>query len=235
MFLENKYTKWYNNIIAKAKERHNYQGYTEKHHIIPKSLGGSDEPSNIVRLTPKEHYVCHRLLTGMFTGNARSKMIRAFWMIATMGNKNQKRIKVGSKKYCILKEQWLQHGNLNKPKSEEHKAKMRKPKSEEHKRKLSQSRKGKSYGYKQTEKQKTAASKIWKGKTRSTECCCIYCKKETSFLNFSKWHGDRCKLSPEYQVPLIKKKKCIHCKKEVDIANYAQWHGDRCKLSIIQT
>lgn len=42
MFLENKYTKWYFGIISKALARDIYEGYTEKHHIIPKALGGDD-------------------------------------------------------------------------------------------------------------------------------------------------------------------------------------------------
>jgi hypothetical protein len=35
MYLTNKYTTWYNNIIAKAQVRVNQTGYFEKHHIIP--------------------------------------------------------------------------------------------------------------------------------------------------------------------------------------------------------
>ena len=36
--------------------------YTELHHVLPKSLGGSDAPANMVRLTGREHYVAHKLL-----------------------------------------------------------------------------------------------------------------------------------------------------------------------------
>ncbi|MCG7944843.1 MAG: HNH endonuclease [Candidatus Thiodiazotropha taylori] len=48
--------------------------YTETHHIIPKSLGGSDHPNNLIKLTPKEHYIAHRLLAKIHKG----KMIYAF-------------------------------------------------------------------------------------------------------------------------------------------------------------
>jgi hypothetical protein len=37
----------------------------EAHHIIPKSLGGTNESSNIVHLTPREHFIAHALLTKM--------------------------------------------------------------------------------------------------------------------------------------------------------------------------
>ena len=63
-FLQNKYTKWYFNIISKAQNRDTL-GYVEKHHIIPKSLGGNNEQTNLVKLTAREHFVCHWLLTKM--------------------------------------------------------------------------------------------------------------------------------------------------------------------------
>lgn len=60
--VDNKYKKWYNNIIGRAKNR-TITGYTEKHHIVPKSLGGTDNLSNLVKLTAREHFICHLLLT----------------------------------------------------------------------------------------------------------------------------------------------------------------------------
>jgi hypothetical protein len=44
--------------------------YSEKHHIVPKCLGGSNRKENIVRLTPEEHYVAHQLLVRMYPGHA---------------------------------------------------------------------------------------------------------------------------------------------------------------------
>lgn len=61
MFKHNKYTKWYFNIIEKASNDSDF----EKHHITPKSLGGTDLDSNIVKLSYREHYICHLLLTKM--------------------------------------------------------------------------------------------------------------------------------------------------------------------------
>ena len=197
MFLNNKYTKWYNNIITKAEQKVNRNGYHEKHHIIPKSIGGSNDESNLIYLTAKEHFVCHLLLTKMFDGEYKSKMIRAFWMIATMGNKNQERKKVGSRIYCRYKELWLKHGNLNKPKTEEHKQNLRGPKSQEHKNNISKARIGVSTGPR-SNIQKEAAGKIWRNISRREECCCLYCEKTTSIMNFVKWHGDNCKQSPNY-------------------------------------
>lgn len=75
-YLDNKYTKWYYTIICKAQSRVNC-GYTETHHIIPRSLGGSDSTDNLVALTAREHFICHTLLTKMVEGQNRGKMLHA--------------------------------------------------------------------------------------------------------------------------------------------------------------
>jgi hypothetical protein len=56
-----KYWGWYYHLIKRAKDRQ-LVGYCEKHHIIPKCLGGSNDPSNIVALTAREHFLAHWLL-----------------------------------------------------------------------------------------------------------------------------------------------------------------------------
>ncbi len=59
------YNKHYNALIERARDR-NLNVYVERHHIVPKCMGGSNDPLNIVRLTPEEHYVAHQLLTKMY-------------------------------------------------------------------------------------------------------------------------------------------------------------------------
>lgn len=76
MYLQNKYTKWYFNIINRAQSR-TLTGYTEKHHIIPKSWGGSNRNENLATLTAREHYICHLLLTRMTEGELKAKMLLA--------------------------------------------------------------------------------------------------------------------------------------------------------------
>jgi len=36
--------------------------YQEKHHIIPKCLGGNNDEENLIYLFPEEHYYAHKLL-----------------------------------------------------------------------------------------------------------------------------------------------------------------------------
>ena len=63
------YKKIYDRLVAKAKvrglDRKSVDYYTEVHHIIPRSLGGSDEESNLVMLSAREHYIAHLLLWKM--------------------------------------------------------------------------------------------------------------------------------------------------------------------------
>ena len=81
MFLENKYTKIYYNIINRAIEQNRikeqHDGF-QTHHIIPRCFGGTDDATNLVVLTYKEHRVCHRLLINMTTNDAKYKMMYAY-------------------------------------------------------------------------------------------------------------------------------------------------------------
>jgi len=60
-----KYPLIYNNLILRAQHRE-LQGYCERHHIVPRCMNGSDDKTNIVKLTPDEHYTAHLLLIKMY-------------------------------------------------------------------------------------------------------------------------------------------------------------------------
>jgi len=74
--ITNKYSKLYYKITSNAKQRIT-EGYTELHHIIPQSMGGSNDKENLVELTAREHFICHWLLVKMTEGDDRSKMLYA--------------------------------------------------------------------------------------------------------------------------------------------------------------
>ena len=75
MFIENKYTNWYYTIINNAKNRKILNDDVEKHHIIPKSLGGNNSKNNLVNLSYREHFLCHWLLIKMTDGKNNMKML----------------------------------------------------------------------------------------------------------------------------------------------------------------
>jgi hypothetical protein len=64
------YKKIYDSLITKARNR-TMPGYYEKHHVVPRCLGGDDCPANLVRLTPEEHFVAHQLLVKMYPNNSK--------------------------------------------------------------------------------------------------------------------------------------------------------------------
>lgn len=59
------YQKIHDDIINRAKDRA-VDGYTESHHITPKCMGGSDDRTNLVDLTAREHFVIHQLLVKIY-------------------------------------------------------------------------------------------------------------------------------------------------------------------------
>lgn len=76
--IPSKYTKWYCNIILGSTQQGKQR---ERHHILPKcfGLGGEHDKNNIVRLSYREHFMCHRLLCKMVTGKFKQKMTAALW------------------------------------------------------------------------------------------------------------------------------------------------------------
>ena len=98
------YEKIYKKIVDRAKNRI-IEGYTEKHHIIPKCMGGEDTLDNIVTLTAREHFLVHRILCEIYPDNLKIKF--AFVMMCNAKNSVQKRYIPSSKSFeearkCML-------------------------------------------------------------------------------------------------------------------------------------
>jgi hypothetical protein len=74
------YLSIYNSIMQQARNRTLEHGF-ERHHMIPKSLGGANNLSNLVQLTLREHFVAHKLLTRIHTGEAQKKMWFAYYRL----------------------------------------------------------------------------------------------------------------------------------------------------------
>lgn len=89
VFIQNKWSHIYDQIITNAKQRGSDKGqldyYTERHHILPKSLGGVNSTQNLVLLTAKEHFICHHLLTKCVTGTHLYKIKHAFSQMVHCG------------------------------------------------------------------------------------------------------------------------------------------------------
>ena len=112
------YLKIYDKIINNAKMRYEFStkkklkkdmiGYFEVHHIIPKCLGGTNEHTNLVALTAREHFICHKLLVKIYP-NCRG-LICAIWRMIHGNNELKTIITKSSNEYKKLKEDLCEYG-----------------------------------------------------------------------------------------------------------------------------
>lgn len=108
------YNRIYTSIVFRAKAEEADRkldkkngGYYERHHIIPRSLGGSNESTNLAYLTAREHFICHWLLVKIYPANsdAYNKMLFALWRMRSNPTAETKRY-VFSNVYVYLREQF---------------------------------------------------------------------------------------------------------------------------------
>lgn len=65
--------KIHDQIIARARSRFRSkkEGYFELHHIVPRAVGGEENPENEVLLSLREHFLIHVLLWKLHPGDRR--------------------------------------------------------------------------------------------------------------------------------------------------------------------
>lgn len=104
---DNKYYRWYLSIVENRINSPVPVGtYTEQHHIVPQSMGGSNANSNLVKLTAREHYLCHRLLPKFISNKEdRHKMYRAIFL---MGSYSKYAVNKKSKFYQQAREDFVE-------------------------------------------------------------------------------------------------------------------------------
>lgn len=90
----------YQNLIQNRKLKGIITGYKEKHHIIPKSFGGSNDSSNLIYLTAREHFIAHLLLARIYPN---SGMVHAAYKMACLF-RNNKKVKITNRIYETLRE-----------------------------------------------------------------------------------------------------------------------------------
>ena len=98
----------YEQIINKAKSLNRFKSnkiYYENHHILPKCLGGNDDFSNLVLLTAREHFLCHKLL---YKENPKNtSLFRAYHCMSKCENSNQHRqLRISSREFSLIREEF---------------------------------------------------------------------------------------------------------------------------------
>ncbi len=189
------YLKHYENLCLSRKKLNRVKSkdtYYEQHHILPKSLGGSNDKSNIVLLTAKEHYIAHLLLYKHYKSIGGKEFRSMAFALVSMSanNKKFKRKILSSRQYANIKEAAIlsRKGikisntvNYKKPKSKKHIESIRnarlnsEPRSIETRLKMSKSKIGIS------------------PKQNRIKSICPHCKKEGQMIAMKRWHFQNCK------------------------------------------
>jgi hypothetical protein len=244
----NKYETWYAAITKRGQHRHT-DSYTESHHIVPRSLGGTDDQTNITKLTAREHFICHWLLTKIHReGEAHWKMLNAIRIMRAENSKQTRYSnKITARVYNNLKEEY------SKLQSEKNKGAgngmFGKSQTEEAKSKISEANTGRVQPIEEKLNQKAAQTgrkrepftDEWKAKMSAAKTgennnrYGVEVTDETRKKIGDKIRG-RKQTDEEKLARSIanlgkkrEKKQCPHCGKDVAVNGYARWHGDRCK------
>lgn len=253
MFNNTKYTKLYYQIINPTLSR-TLDTYKELHHIIPRSLGGTDEKDNLTYLTAREHFICHWLLVKMTVGEARSKMIYALQGMRAQNNSQQRyETKITSRVYEHYR---IEHARIHSETMKGRPAwnKGRKLEGEELEKQRERTRNRQIDPVKQAEGQKKRLEKLKnfkhseetklkqslaaKGKSKGPMSEEEKLKRSIKQKGVKKPEGfgdkvaERMKEEFTYNNPNRRpdlKKICEHCDKKVGPSNYTRWHGDNCK------
>lgn len=196
------YQLHYNRLIDRARSR-SIDGYTEKHHVIPRCMGGDNSKTNLVRLTPEEHFVAHQLLVKIYPSN--HKLVFA----ATCMTRNSNGKRTNNRLYG-----WLRKGLAQAVSKQQ----TGRPENPEANLKRSLTLKGRNagkdnpfYGRQHTQEFKDQLSEKWSGKNNP-----FYGSSRKGELN--PFYGKH----PQ-------KYKCPHCSKEASKGNLTKWHNDNCK------
>lgn len=82
------FRNWYLQLVMRAVGRVlDEEEYYERHHVVPKSLGGSNAKSNIVFLTFREHFLAHWLLARFTQGEDQRKMRAALYCLGKINGR----------------------------------------------------------------------------------------------------------------------------------------------------
>lgn len=91
------YKRIYSEFIKDRREKENtLTGYTERHHIWPKCMGGSDDAENLIRLTPEDHYFAHLLLAHVYGGRNWAAVVAMCQLANDIGKLRRKKLNARS-------------------------------------------------------------------------------------------------------------------------------------------
>lgn len=226
------YSRIYNQLIAAARMQPP-TGYTETHHVIPRCMGGLNEPSNLVQLTAKQHFVAHHLLFKIHGG---LRLAHAWFNMCRVGRGQDCRLvnarlfeRARTTRAQLMSEESKGSKNhfYGKTHSAESRARMSQKqrelklwenRSDVHKRNLRDAQRRP-----KTDEHKSKIGR--KGMLMLQHVVTkeiIRVRKNDARLLDDNWVNPR-KLNPE------PRRKCDHCDVVTTSSNLKRWHNDNCK------
>lgn len=226
------YLKIYNDLMLDAENKPKDEKYKELHHIIPKCMGGSNDKSNLIKLTARQHFIAHWLLYKIYKTSA---LVHAWNNMSIIGNgqsdrnvnsKNFNRVKIERSKILSESSKGVNNNFYGKTHTDATKKHIGKLASEREKTQDVID----NWVIKVAKKPKTSEHKVKIGRKgmimliniQTNDVIRIY-KSDKHLYDESIWKNNRT------QASLINWT-CIHCNKSgVGASNYKRWHNDNCK------
>lgn len=135
--------------------------YKERHHIIPKCMGGTNDEENLIDLYAREHFVAHQLIAS--ENPSCNALHYALWNMANMTGATGERYKLTPEEYENIRTSISKKfSGVNNPMYGKRSAMYGKHHSKETKEKI----RNKALGRKMPEEFKRAASEYWTGKRK---------------------------------------------------------------------
>ena len=236
--MSNKYARHYKLLTDKAKARGTVEGYSETHHVVPRSLGGPDDDETLVVLTAREHFLAHLLLHKINPNH--SGMAYAVLMMSGQGKHNGRTYEILKRSAARVIGEQAREFMLGRPKPEEQKQNMSKAallRPPEHLAKIAEANRG---------RKNTADAKVRMSKAaldRSPEAkqnIRLAARSPERAAKLSKaLKGIRHDVTEETREKISQTMKgkmpsnmvtvvCPHCGKEGNAPIMARWHFDNC-------
>ena len=93
----NTYQEFIQNILNTRGRFNCGKEYHERHHIVPRCIGGTDDKENLIDLFAREHFIAHKLLA--LENQDNQKLIHAWWMMSTTTKSGQRQESVTPEEY----------------------------------------------------------------------------------------------------------------------------------------